>query len=97
VLLISGEQGLLAIPRRRKPLQDADAAERNPTARTLHVAICRSSTAYSKPWRRAGEIFRGIRGMVQKGKEVRVPVNLNDVIVGVLPFMRFGRARAPSA
>jgi len=34
--------------------------------------------------RRAGEIIRGIRGMVHKGKEVRDPVNLNDVIAGVL-------------
>jgi PAS domain S-box-containing protein len=37
--------------------------------------------------RRAGEIIRGIRGMVQKGKEVRSPVNLNDVIAGVLRFV----------
>ena len=34
--------------------------------------------------RRAGEIIRGIRGMVHKGKEVRSPVNLNDVIAAVL-------------
>jgi PAS domain S-box-containing protein len=34
--------------------------------------------------RRAGEIIRGIRGMVQKGKEMRGPVNINDVIAGVL-------------
>ena len=27
---------------------------------------------------------RGIRGMVQKGKEMRGPVNINDVIAGVL-------------
>ena len=37
--------------------------------------------------RRAGEIIRGIRGMVQKAKEVRGPVNLNDVIAGVLRFV----------
>jgi hypothetical protein len=33
--------------------------------------------------RRAGEIIRGIRGMVRKGEEVRSPVNLNDVIARV--------------
>jgi C4-dicarboxylate-specific signal transduction histidine kinase len=33
---------------------------------------------------RAGEIIRGIRGMVHKGKEVRSPVSLNDVIAAVL-------------
>ena len=38
--------------------------------------------------RRAGEIIRGIRGMVQKGQEVRSLVNLNDVIAGVLRFVR---------
>jgi two-component system, LuxR family, sensor kinase FixL len=38
--------------------------------------------------RRAGGIIRGIRGMVHKGKEVRGPVNLNDVIAGVLQFVR---------
>jgi PAS domain S-box-containing protein len=37
--------------------------------------------------RRAGEIIRGIRGMVRKGEEVRAPVNLNDVIASVLPFV----------
>jgi len=37
---------------------------------------------------RAGGIMRGIRGMVHKGKEVRGPVNLNDVIAGVLQFVR---------
>jgi two-component system sensor kinase FixL len=37
--------------------------------------------------RRAGEIIRGIRGMVRKGKEVRGPVNLNDVIANVLRFV----------
>ena len=37
--------------------------------------------------RRAGEIIRGIRGMVRKGKEVRGPVNLNDVIASVLRFV----------
>jgi two-component system, LuxR family, sensor kinase FixL len=36
--------------------------------------------------RRAGEIIRGIRGMVRKGEEVRGPVNLNDVIASVLRF-----------
>ena len=38
--------------------------------------------------RRAGEIIRGIRGMVRKGEEVRGPVNLNDVISSVLRFIR---------
>jgi C4-dicarboxylate-specific signal transduction histidine kinase len=38
--------------------------------------------------RRASEIIRGIRGMVQKGKEVRGPVKLNDVISEVLRFVR---------
>jgi len=38
--------------------------------------------------RRAGEIIRGIRSMVHKGKEVRGPVDLNDVIAGVLRFVR---------
>ena len=38
--------------------------------------------------RRAGEIIRGIRGMVRKGEEVRGPVNLNDVIASVLRFVR---------
>jgi PAS domain S-box-containing protein len=37
--------------------------------------------------RRAGEIIRGIRGMVRKGEEVRSPVNLNDVIARVLGFV----------
>ena len=37
--------------------------------------------------RRAGEIIRGIRGMVRKGEEVRGPVNLNDVIASVLGFI----------
>jgi PAS domain S-box-containing protein len=36
--------------------------------------------------RRAGEVIRGIRGMVRKGEEVRVPVNLNDAIGSVLRF-----------
>jgi len=36
---------------------------------------------------RAGEIIRGIRGMVHKGEEVRGPVNLNDVITRVLGFV----------
>src|SRR5271166_2149702 len=36
---------------------------------------------------RAGEIIRGIRSMVRKGKEVRGPVNLNDVIASVLRFV----------
>lgn len=39
VLSISGEEGSLAIPRRRKPLQDADAAERNPTAQILRSVL----------------------------------------------------------
>ncbi|MGA8655048.1 MAG: PAS domain S-box protein [Chthoniobacterales bacterium] len=38
--------------------------------------------------RRAGEIIRGIRGMVHKSKEVRSPVNLNDIIAGVLRLVR---------
>jgi len=38
--------------------------------------------------RRAGEIIQGIRGMVRKGKEVRSPVNLNDVVSGVLKLVR---------
>jgi two-component system sensor kinase FixL len=38
--------------------------------------------------RRAGEIIRGIRGMVLKGNEVRDPVNLNDVIASVLKLVR---------
>jgi two-component system, LuxR family, sensor kinase FixL len=38
--------------------------------------------------RRAGEIIRGIRGMVRKGEEVRSPVNLNDVVASVLRFVR---------
>jgi two-component system sensor kinase FixL len=38
--------------------------------------------------RRGGEIIRSIRGMVRKGEEVRCPVNLNDVIAGVLGFVR---------
>jgi len=36
---------------------------------------------------RAGEIIRGIRSMVRKDKEVRGPVNLNDVIASVLRFV----------
>jgi C4-dicarboxylate-specific signal transduction histidine kinase len=38
--------------------------------------------------RRAGEIIRGIRGMVHKGKEICSPVNLNDVISEVSRFAR---------
>jgi PAS domain S-box-containing protein len=38
--------------------------------------------------RRAGEIIRSIRGMVRKCEEVRRRVNLNDVIAGVLRFVR---------
>jgi len=37
--------------------------------------------------RRAGEIIRGIRGMVHKGKEIRDPLNLNDIIAAVLRFV----------
>ena len=37
---------------------------------------------------RAGEIIRGIRGMVGKGEKVRGPANLNDVIASVLGFVR---------
>jgi two-component system, LuxR family, sensor kinase FixL len=36
---------------------------------------------------RAGEIIRGIRGMVRKGEETRGPVNLNEVIASVLRFV----------
>jgi two-component system sensor kinase FixL len=36
---------------------------------------------------RAGEIIRGIRGMVRKTEEIRSPVNLNDVIASVLRFV----------
>jgi PAS domain S-box-containing protein len=39
--------------------------------------------AIGEDGRRAGGIIRGIRGMVQKGKHVRSPVNLNDVIASV--------------
>ena len=38
--------------------------------------------------RRAGEIIRGIRGMMRKSEQVRGPVNLNDVIASVLQFVR---------
>jgi PAS domain S-box-containing protein len=34
--------------------------------------------------RRAGEIIRGIRGMVHKGKEVRSRTSLNDIVAAVL-------------
>jgi PAS domain S-box-containing protein len=44
--------------------------------------------AVAEDGRRAGGIIRGIRGMVHKGKEVRGPVNVNDVIAGVLGFVR---------
>ena len=37
--------------------------------------------------RRAGEIIRGIRGMVRKSEQVRSPVNLNEVIASVLRFV----------
>src|SRR5215469_1295018 len=37
--------------------------------------------------RRAGGIIRSIRAMVQKGKQVRSPVNLNDVVAAVLRFV----------
>ena len=37
---------------------------------------------------RAGEIIRGIRGMVRKGEEIRRPVDLNDVVASVLRFVR---------
>jgi signal transduction histidine kinase len=43
--------------------------------------------AVAKDGRRAGEIIHGIRAMVHKGKEVRDPVNLNDVITSVLRFV----------
>jgi PAS domain S-box-containing protein len=38
--------------------------------------------------RRAGEIIRGIRGMIRKGEEIRGPVNLNDVIASVVRFVQ---------
>ena len=38
--------------------------------------------------RRAGEIIRSIRGMVHKGKQIRSPVNLDDVVAGVLKLVR---------
>jgi len=38
--------------------------------------------------RRAGEIIRGIRGMVRKGEEVRSSVNLNSIIGEVVLFVR---------
>jgi two-component system, LuxR family, sensor kinase FixL len=37
--------------------------------------------------RRASEIIRGIRSMVHKDKQVRCPLNLNDVITAVLRFV----------
>src|SRR6516165_1916140 len=37
--------------------------------------------------RRAGQIIRGIRGMVHKGKEIRDPLNLNDIIAAVPRFV----------
>ena len=37
--------------------------------------------------RRAGEVIRGIRGMLHKGQEVRSPVNINDVVVDVMRFV----------
>jgi PAS domain S-box-containing protein len=37
--------------------------------------------------RRAAGIIRGIRSMVHKGEEVRGPVNINEVIAGVLRFV----------
>src|SRR5262249_21070339 len=43
--------------------------------------------AVAEDGRRAGEVIRGIRAMVHKGKEVRDSVNLNDVIVSVLRFV----------
>jgi PAS domain S-box-containing protein len=38
--------------------------------------------------RRAGEIIRGIRGMVRKSEEIRDPVNLNEVVASVRGFVR---------
>jgi PAS domain S-box-containing protein len=38
--------------------------------------------------RRAGEIIRGIRGMVRKGEELRSPISLNSIVASVLPFIR---------
>jgi two-component system, LuxR family, sensor kinase FixL len=43
--------------------------------------------AIGEDGRRAGGIIRGIRGMVQKGNQVRGTVNLNDVIASVLRFV----------
>jgi two-component system sensor kinase FixL len=36
--------------------------------------------------RRAGEIIRGIRNMVQKGEAARTSVNLNDIVADVMRF-----------
>jgi two-component system, LuxR family, sensor kinase FixL len=44
--------------------------------------------AVAEDGRRAGGIIRGIRGMVRKGEQIRAPVSLNDVIAGVLRFVR---------
>jgi C4-dicarboxylate-specific signal transduction histidine kinase len=43
--------------------------------------------AVAEDGRRAGEVIRGIRAMVHKGKEVRDRVNLNDVITSALRFV----------
>jgi PAS domain S-box-containing protein len=38
--------------------------------------------------RRAGEVIRGIRNMVRKGEEKRVPVNLNNIVDDVMLLVR---------
>jgi two-component system sensor kinase FixL len=38
--------------------------------------------------RRAGEVIRGIRGMVHKGEVARGPVNLNTIVADVVLFVR---------
>ncbi|MBV9272611.1 MAG: hypothetical protein JO333_01860, partial [Verrucomicrobia bacterium] len=38
--------------------------------------------------RRAGEVIRGIRGMVRKGEVTRIPVNLNNIVTDVMLLVR---------
>ena len=44
--------------------------------------------AIAEDGHRAGEIIRGIRGMVRKGESVRRPVQLNEVVADVLRLVR---------
>jgi C4-dicarboxylate-specific signal transduction histidine kinase len=37
--------------------------------------------------RRAGDVVHGIRRMVKKGKTVRIPINLNEVVTGILRIL----------